>query len=263
MPPTASGPPAPRVCRVPSWESPAAGRVCLLLSDCSACLPAGWTAGTRQLPLSQGCSRGGASLQGVAWVAGEPGIGPTSSRPSLSLLGVCGPPPPLPPSFPHSPGHNEWLPGRPCFLPPPGWLEPAFLPPHPAASYRQAGRRTAHRAQPACLGSQGPGQALQEQPRSQGPLTYSQPDGADAQPVRGGKSEAGPERASNLLNVTQPASDRLGLDTGGLTHFPVIQSLPLPRSPSWDQRTRRECHMRGHPTAPTLVVKDLGSSDFS
>ena len=103
---------------------------------------------------------------------------------------------------------------------------------------------------------------LQGQPRSQGPLTYSQPDGADAQPVRGRKSEAGPERASNLLKVTQPVSDRLGLDTGGLTHFPVTQSLPLPRSPSWDQRTQRECRMKGHPTAPTLVVKDLGSSDF-
>lgn len=261
MPPTSSGPPAPRVCRVPGWDSPAAGRVCPLLSDCSACLPAGWTAGTQQLPLSPGCSRGGAGLQGWPGWLESLALAPPAPAPPSPCLGFAGPPQ-LPPSFPHSPGHNERLPGRPCFLPPPGWLEPAFLPPHPAASYRQAGRRAAHQAQPACLGSQGPGQVLQGQPRSQGPLTYSQPDGADAQPVRGGKSEAGPERASNLLNATQPVSDRLGLDTGGLTHFPVTQPLPLPRSPSWDQRTRRECLMRGHPTARTLVVKDLGSSDF-
>lgn len=37
------------------------------------------------------------------------------------------------------------------------------------------------------------------------------------------------ERASDSLNVTQPVSSRLGLDTWGLTGFPIPQSLSLPQ----------------------------------
>lgn len=74
-----------------------------------------------------GCSHGGAGLQGVAWRLGSLALAPTCSHP-LPDWGPQAPPHFLPPSpLALVTMSGSW--GAPAFPLPPGWLEPAFLPP--------------------------------------------------------------------------------------------------------------------------------------
>ena len=144
-------------------------------------------------------SRGGLGGRGAG-----PGAVAVPTHPSASLLGVCSAPP-ASSSFPCSPGHNEWPPGRPCSCPPPGWLEPAFLPPHPLLPTGWREDRPAAHPGPACT-PRVTGSRASAAGKPGPPHPAPRPRGCPSEGYRRGTK----------------AQQR-----GGLTHFPVTRPLPL------------------------------------
>ena len=123
------------------------------------CVPSSLTAVTASQPGGrQGLSRchcPRAAAREVLVSRGRPGwleslaLAPPAPAPPSPCLGFAGPPQ-LPPSFPHSPGHNERLPRRPCFLPPPR-LAGAGLPSTSPRCFLQAGGQTSCSPGPTCM----------------------------------------------------------------------------------------------------------------